>query len=84
MEQTSNSGGFTLSGLLQGVASTGLGYLDRRIDIDLERRLTRAQTPELTSDQTPISQAVPNQMFGGSMLLPLLAIGLVAVLVLKS
>lgn len=83
MEQTSNGGGF-FSGLLQTVATTATGYLDRRIDIDLERRLARATEPRMTSDQTPIAQSVPNQMFGGSMLLPLLAVGLVAVLVLKS
>lgn len=83
MNETSG-GGFSLSGLLQTAASTGLGYLDRRIDIDLEKRLTRAQTPERVSDQRPIAQTVPNQLFGGSSLLPLLAIGLVAVLVLRA
>lgn len=80
-----NSGGFSLSALLQGVAQTGLGYLDRRIDVDMQTRLIRATNPQVTSDQRPIAQAVPNQMFGlpGGTLLPLLAVGLVAILILR-
>lgn len=84
MDQT-NGGGFSLSALLQGVAQTGLGYLDRRIDVDLQKRLTRATTPEVTSDQRPIVNTVPNQMFGlaGGALLPLLIVGVAAIVLLR-
>lgn len=80
-----NGGGFSLSGLLQGVAQTGLGYLDRRIDVDMQTRLYRATNPQVTSDQTPIAQTVPSQMFGmaGGMLLPLLIVGVAALVLLR-
>lgn len=58
--------GFSLSGLLQGVATTTLGYLDRRIDIDLQQRLASRTTPGVTSTQTPVANTVPNQAFGMS------------------
>jgi hypothetical protein len=75
-----------LSGVLQTITTTGLGYLDRRLDIDLERRLTRATEPRIDSTQTPVNYTVPGQVFGipTGTLVPLLIVGVVAVVLLKS
>jgi len=77
---------FSLSGLLQTAASTTLGYLDRRIDIDLQQRLANRSTPAVTSTQTPVANVVPNQTFGmpTNTLLMVGGIALVAILLLKA
>ena len=82
MDETS-SGGW--SGIFQSIASTATGYLDRRIDIDLQSRLVKAQLPERLSDQTRIYQTVPNQVLGMNLsaLLPLLLVAGVALVVLR-
>lgn len=80
-----NESGFSWSGLLQNVTTTATGYLDKRLDIELQTKLARLQQPQIASTQTPVNNTVPNQgMFGmsSSMLLPILGIGLVAVILL--
>lgn len=76
----------SLSGVLQHLTATSLGYLDRRLDVDLEGRLTRATNPDVNSNQTPVNYTVPNQVFGipTGTLVPLLLVGVVAVVLLKS
>lgn len=75
-----------LSGVLQSLTNTGLGYLDRRLDVDLERRLTRATEPRIDSTQNPVNYTVPGQVLGipTGTLLPLLLVGVVAVVLLKN
>lgn len=73
--------GFSFSGLLQGVAATGLGYLDRRLDVDLDRRLATAQVPAIN---TPVPLQPQASMFGlPAGLLPLLLVGVVAIVLLR-
>ena len=81
MEETASS----WAGVFQTMASTATGYLDRRIDIDLQRRLTRAQEPERTTMQTTIRDVVPAQFAGINLsaMLPLLLVAGVALLLLR-
>lgn len=81
----SSAGGFSWSGVLQGIASTATGYLDRRIDIDLQTRLAERLMPRQVTTQTPINSYVPSQVLGMNtgLLLPLLLVAGVAFVVLR-
>ena len=80
-----NEAGSSWAGVFQTLASTATGYLDRRIDIDLQRRLTIAQVPERTSMQTTIRDVVPAQLgtINLASLLPLLLVAGVALVLLR-
>lgn len=79
------------SGFFQTLATTAQGYLNKRLDIELETKLARIQNPEIKTGQYPVGNWVPNQAgIGGSIagipvqtLLGLLAVGAVAVFIVK-
>lgn len=79
------AGGLSWSGVLQSLTNTATGYLDRRIDIDLQTRLADRLAPRMASTQTPINQYAPQQVFGisASTLVPLLLLGAVAFVALR-
>lgn len=69
IDPTAGNGGGYFSGLLQQLTATGTGYLARRIDIDLQRRLSGSQ-PEVmlptTQQGVSIQRANPPQPGGVS------------------
>lgn len=87
MDQTQAPSEYSFGAFLQQLTAGGLGYLDRRLDIEAQVALSRTQVPKITSDQTPILSYAPNQGFVsvnvGSMLPLLLVAGLVYLIVKK-
>lgn len=79
---TENFSGNYASGAFQSLAGLGMGYLTRRLDIDLSNRAATTGTTSIKSDQRPIDNTPAGQLKG--MLaspVAMLAIGGAAVLV---
>jgi hypothetical protein len=91
MDSQNTAAGSSWSGVFQTLATTAQGYLNKRLDIELETKLARLQQPEIKTGQYPVGNWVPTQAgIGGSIagipvqtLLGLLAVGAVAVFILK-
>jgi len=71
------------SGVFQGLASLGLGYINRRIDIDLQQRAATEGSPQTRTNSRPVTNTGINGgdggMFGSNTPLWLLAAAAVAV-----
>lgn len=81
-----NGGSFSWGGLLQTVATTATGYLDKRLDMELQTKLARLQNPQVVSNQAPVQNVVPTQagMFASmGPMMPLLLVAGLAVLLLR-
>jgi hypothetical protein len=73
------------SGLFQGLASLGLGYINRRIDIDLQQRAATEGSPQTRSNSRPVTNTGVNGgdggMFGSNPAAWLIGAAVVAVLI---
>lgn len=69
------------SGAFQAASALGLGYLSRRLDIDLSQRAAQTGTTSIKSNQTPIANSGAMASLASSPVLPLLAIGAAAVVI---
>lgn len=52
-----SSGSSYASGAFQAASALGLGYLSRRLDIDLSQRAAQTGTTSIKSNQTPIANS---------------------------
>jgi hypothetical protein len=83
-------GGDFWSGGMQALTALGLGYIGRRADVDIQRRMGKGGQPEVLGTQTPIvtptgpTQSMAQQRVsavGPSMTMPLMLLGVAVVAV---
>lgn len=85
--QNAAGGGDFWSGGMQALTALGLGYIGRRADVDIQRRIGAGGQPELGGTQTPIRQQVPTtqamvqQRAAAPSMMPLMLLGLAVVAV---